>query len=350
MILNAYAVLDAFVTLLRLLLGLGVVCLALPALRRGRRTNADGVLDQKTALEDRSYLLYLLAAVLLILNLVSWPLFYLLLQSYVSEWPGLMCIYGVTRIGTGSLGPSRFLPDLIALLQVLKPILVFLTGAWVVLYALNRRTRTAPLTLRVLLVVVLFGLVDVADASAEGAYLVIPKKEEVPSSGCCTAAFDRPARADSLFGAGRLPPRFRPWLNALFWEVNGCTCLALAVYAGWPILRRPGLRLLPLALTAAASWAVSLVYLVEIAAPVLLHLPLHHCPYDLIPQVPEMLVTAGLFVAGTFAAGWACVVGWLGVAAETRPLLEEQMGRILRPGAVAFAAALAMLFLELVLA
>ena len=123
------------------------------------------------------------------LNVLAWPIFYLLLQSYVTEWPGVMCIYGVTRVGAGSLGSSRFLPPLLDTLQVTKPLLVFLSGAWFALHLVDRRTRTAPLTGRVLLLLLAASLLACADAAAELAYLSIPKKEEFLSSGCCTAAF-----------------------------------------------------------------------------------------------------------------------------------------------------------------
>ena len=55
--------------------------------------------------------------------------------------------------------------------------------------------------------------------------------------------------------------------------------------------------------------AVSALFLVEIAAPRLLRLPYHHCPYDLLPRVPESVVMMGLFAAGFFAVGWAWVAG-----------------------------------------
>src|SRR3712207_9054229 len=118
MILNAYAVLDGFVSLLRLGLGLLVLGLGFSAWWTWARY-APAAEDRK-ALEDRCYLVFLLASLLLWLNVASWPIFYLLLQSYVAEWPGVMCIYGVTRIGTGSVGPSRFLPALVTTLQVTK--------------------------------------------------------------------------------------------------------------------------------------------------------------------------------------------------------------------------------------
>src|SRR5262249_2084971 len=148
MIVNGYAVLDAFVSVLRLGLGVLVVVLGLSAWRMWRHSLGP---EERTSLEDRCYLLFSLGGLLVGLTLFAWPLFYLLVESYVREWPGVMCIYGVTRIGTGSLGPSRFLPSLVTGLQVLKPALLFASGGWLVLYLVNRRTRTAPLTGRVLL-------------------------------------------------------------------------------------------------------------------------------------------------------------------------------------------------------
>src|SRR5262249_27106682 len=73
MIVNSYAVLDAFVSLLRLGLGLLVLWLSCAALRRWAR-HPQAPEDRK-ALEDRCYLLYLLAGLLLVLNVAAWPLF-----------------------------------------------------------------------------------------------------------------------------------------------------------------------------------------------------------------------------------------------------------------------------------
>ncbi len=103
MILNAYAILDTFVSLLRLPLGLLVLGLGGAAWRHSRRGASP---EDRKALEERNHLLALL---LLGLNLGSWALLYLLLQSYVPEWPGATCIYGVLLLGAGSVGSSRFL-------------------------------------------------------------------------------------------------------------------------------------------------------------------------------------------------------------------------------------------------
>jgi hypothetical protein len=347
MILNTYAVLAAFVSLLRLGLGMLVLGLGLVAWRTWRRTPPND--EGRKNLEDRSYLLFLMGGTLLALNVIAWPLFYLLLQSYVSEWPGIMCIYGVTRIGSGSLGPARHLPPLISAVQILKPALVLLSGAWFVLYLLNRRTRTAPLTGRVLLVLLAAGLLAVGDAAAELSYIAIPKREEFPSAGCCTGAFDQSTAARflpaTLIGendAGR-------WSGA-YYILNAGLILVVAVCARLWRQRLSRSGLVPLVLAAAAVVAVNAVFLVEVAAPRLIHLPYHHCPYDLVPRAPESLVAVALFLGGTFCVGWAGVAAWLGGSPETTRLLPAMVSRLLQLAAFAYLWSLVMMSVELALA
>ncbi len=79
MILNAYAVLDAFLSLLRGMIGLLVLWIGISTWSTWLR-RAPGPEGRKE-LEDRGYLLFLLAGLLLALNVLSWPVFYLLLQS-----------------------------------------------------------------------------------------------------------------------------------------------------------------------------------------------------------------------------------------------------------------------------
>ncbi len=345
MILNSYAVLDGFLSLLRLLLGLLTVGLGL-ALWRQQRINPFG--EQRQSLEDRCHLLFLMATVLVGLNVTSWPVLYLLLQSYVPEWPGVMCIYGVTRIGTESVGISRFLPPLVRGLEIVKPAQVFAGGTWFTLYLVNRHTHTAPLRGRVLLAALLVGLIAVIDAAAEVAYLVIPKKEEWLSAGCCTTALDNagPARF--------LPPalfegEYQPRLYAAYYAVNLIVVLTLIVSrAAWRKGRSKAMILL-LGL-AAISWVVNIFFLTEIAAPALLNLPEHHCPYDLLPQAPESMIAIILFVIGSFSIGWAYLANWLGNTGETRPFLPVLVGRLLTVALIGYLGSLILMSVELVLA
>jgi hypothetical protein len=348
MILNAYAVLDGFLCLLRFGLGLLVIWLGFLAYRVWSRHACAP--EERTALENRSYLLFQLAGLLLVLNVVSWPILYLLLQSYVPEWPGVMCVYGVTQIGCDSVGVSRFLPPLLKTLQATKPALVFASGAWFVLYLVNRRTRTAPLTGRVLLALLASGLLAAGDAAVEVAYLVIPKKEEVRSAGCCTEAFDGEYRIGRYHPGNLAGDDDAHWLYIAYYAVNVGMVAALGL-CGWRRHRRVANGWLAFLLFGAVvSVAVSAVFLVEAAAPRLLHLPYHHCPYDLIPKAPDSLAAIALFLGGSFSVGWACVAGWFGNDPETRRIMPRTVRRLLLLGLLGYLGSMAMMTLELALA
>jgi hypothetical protein len=316
MILNAYAVLDGFISLLRLFSGLLVIVLAAFAWRQWRRAPLP---EQRQTLEDRSYLLFLLSFLLLGLNLASWPLFYLLLQSYVPQWPDVMCIYGVTQVGKGTLGTSRFLPALVETLQFSKPALVFLTGACFVLYWINRRSISSPVLGRVLLGLFILGVVDVVDAGTELAYLVIPKNEKFPSLGCCTVS---PDSASRFVPTALIGPENHSLLYGAYYGVNLGMILLLAasLRSARPLAWR---NLLPLLAGAALSVVVNAVFLVEIAAPRILHLPEHHCPYDLVGSAPESMLSVALFLGGCFCVGWSFVARCLGRCPETAPFLPQ---------------------------
>jgi hypothetical protein len=348
MILNAYAVLVGFVSLLRLGLGLVVVWLGLSAWRMWSHRIHGG--EERKNLEDRGYLLLLLAGLLLVLNVAAWPIFYLLLQSYVPEWPGVMCIYGVTRVGTGSIGISRFLPPLVTALQTLKPALVFLSGTWFVLYLVNRRTHTAPLTGRVLVLLVAAGSLAVADAAAEVTYLRIPKKEVFLSAGCCTAVYNSEEDASRFLPRGLAGQIAEPWLYRSYYGVQ--IGMLLALWGCERLCRRrlPLAYLGPLLAGAVLSLAISAVFLVDAAAPRLLHLPDHHCPYDLVTKAPASVVAAAIYLGGCFCVGWACVAGWLGRTAESRPYLPEMLGRLLHSAFLCYLGSTLIMSAELALA
>jgi hypothetical protein len=343
LILNAYAVLDAFLTVLRLTLGLLVLALCISAWCRSRRASLP---ESQDALEDRGSLLLLLAFLLMGLNLISWPLLYLLLQSYVREWPGVMCIYGVTQVGAGSLGPSRFLPGLLNLLEATKPALVFAGGAWFVLYWLDRRTPTAALQNRVFLSLIVVGLLAVIDPVAEGAYLVIPKQERHLAAGCCAEVFDTSERASKFLPRVLFEEEERPLLSRAYYGFNAALVLTLLVSI-YRLGQGKWALLVPLLLLAALTASVSAVFLSEVAAPALLHLPFHHCPYDLVPRAPEAVLAVALFVAGTFFLGWACVAAWCGRCEETEPLLPGMVRRLLIAASYSYFASLGMMLVEL---
>ncbi len=345
MILNAYAVLDLFLVLVRFFLGLGVILGSWYSRNQGRR---GGSPEHTGHGEDSGYLVFLGAIILLGINLASWPLFYLLLQSYVTAWPGVMCIYGVTQIGSGSIGVSRLLPGLLTILQVTKPILVFVSGWWLVLHLVNRRTSTSPLKNRLLLALVLLGFLAGADAVVEAAYLIIPKTEIILSVGCCTNSFSGVGQPERFLPFSRFSPETQGGLSEAYYGLN--LAMVLALFLSTRLWRPNRMGLGVLFLGAVLSLAVNGVFLTEVAAPILLHMPQHHCPYDLPMRVPESMVAVVLFFIGNFAVGWAALAGWLCRSRETAPFLNETIGHFLALGQFGYLSSLVMLTLELYLA
>lgn len=346
MIVNAYAVLDLALSGTRLVLAALVVVLVMRALLRLHDHASE---EDRQSFEDRTYLVSLLGVLLLALNVLAWPLLYLLLVSYVEQWPGVMCVYGVTRIGAGSSGSARWLPGLLTVLQLAKPVLLFAGGAWMVLYLINRKTQTAPLATRVLAALLVLGLLGAVDASCECAYLVIPKRAESLSTGCCTTAFDDAGVGGWFFTDPVLSVSDRPALTAAYFALNGAMVLALSAAAGLPRLRRRAALLL-LGIATLPVLIVSAAFLVDVVAPCVLRLPYHHCPYDIIPMAPETILAIALFVWGTCAVGWAYVAARWGDTAESRAPLSRAVGVLLRAARFGYLASLVMITVELAIA
>jgi hypothetical protein len=280
--------------------------------------------------------LYLLAVLLAGLNIASWPVVYLLLQSYVPEWPEAMCIYGVTRVGTGSVGSARFLPALITALQWTKPAMVFLTGAWFLLSLADRHTRTGSLMNRVLAWLIALGLLAMADAVVEAAYLMIPKKEESPPLGCCAEAFATLSHVDDFSPHSVLSESLRPWLSLSFYVGSAAMISALWRWRRSVLLRGKTGWLPALLLGNLLLFTVSAAFMIEIAAPALLGIPDHHCLYDFIPNAPLGLAAIALAVVGTFSVGWACVVSWCARSPETESYLIAPLSKLALAGIVGY--------------
>lgn len=346
MLLNGYTVLSVFLCVTRLLIAVAVVAVGLSVRRMLKHSSG---IDQQQTIENRGYLLFLSASVLIALNVVSWPVLYLVLQSYVREWPAIMCIYGVTKIGAGTIGASRFLPALVTTLQWTKPLVVFVSGAGFVLYLINRRTPSGPILNRVLLALLLTGGVTVADSLVEIGYLTIPKSEVRVAGGCCTTTLEAVTQASKFTPGLRVPESQRPYLIA------ACYALNLAVMAGLllnVLQPRRGNGPLTWLLYAGAllSIPVSLLYLVEIAAPAILGLPFHHCAYDLISVAPESTLAVGLFLLGCFSVGWSWVAGRFGRCDQTQGFLQEHVARLRFIAMYGYAGAMLLISIEVLLA
>lgn len=336
LILNGYSLLALFVGAVELALGGFVAWTSIAALAR-RRAAGEG-LDA-----SRFTLPALAAGVLLGVSVAGWPLLYLMLDSYVPQWIDVMCIQGVAKIGSRSVGAAAWLPTLVQALQVTKPLLVFAMGAALLLHLSNRATRTDPLTGRLTRLLAAAGLLAVLDASAQIAYVTIPKQEQSLADGCCVIATSFVGSESSAEATTR-----RRLLAAGFF-------VSTVAMAAWSFAAARGSALssrsaLPLFAATVASLPLGVIFLREVAAPAFLGRPDHACAYCLVSKAPFGLVAAVSYLLGAFATGWACVLRLAGTTDETREALPERSARLLRVGCAGWLVAAVVTAVPLVVA
>ncbi len=300
MIVNKYSVLSLFVDSLGLALAAVLAITASWAARRIRRTHAE--LDASRA-EQSIHLATLVATVCLAILVIGWPLLYAMLDSFVPEIPGAMCIYGVTKV----------MPVANALVQAARPVLIFLLGAWLLLESMHRQSGLPERRSRgMIALAVLAGLL----AAGQGTeiYYIVKVDSLNPVSCCCCGA-----------GSAKLQPAtyYLPWDQA---GGTGRTIIGGLFFAGLPLLavwmlieaRRGARRSKRLAwaesalllVAAVGLGSVALLALAEVLAPLLMRLPFHHCLYCLLfnGRAPDAPLIMGNLAVGIFAAGWAAVL------------------------------------------
>ncbi len=286
MSLDAFSVVVAFLALVEVALGVSLVAAATRSARAGS--------DESVAAANSR--LALTAGTLLAVAVVSCPLLYLLLESWVPRWPGIMCVEGVRRIGTASAGASGWLPSLLATLDLTKPAVVLIAGAWLILRradALHRRTATT--------VAVILGLVAMLDGAAQAAYVTI-EKEAVPAvGGCCTIL--GPGETGSS-ATSFVATHARAWFPVGSIAM-GAAALALRRLAGAGRSRTVLVALL--ATTALVAVPFGAAFLRDVAGPVALGLPLHRCAWCALAEAPETMAGTVLYGAAVLATAWASV-------------------------------------------
>ena len=291
--------------------------------------------EERTLLEDRSYLVLLILAIVLMMRLINWPLFYATLQSFITDVEGAMCIFGVTQVKPGL---TRFL-------ELLKPINFFLIGGWLLLHFLDRGTKTSPLMRRKLLLLSVIGLFVLFDSIGDILLMIRIVPESLVS--CCTTITDilnRPTRAtpESIFG-----PEYAQPLQALFFITHLALMGFIGVTLKSKIFRRPILGLL--FLFSLLNAILFLLSQIEVFAPRMMHLPFHHCLYCLWQYVPDSIIMYLLFILGTFSVGWAFTTDLFGKIGEASDLLPNYLRKIYWFAFFFLSAFLVMLIIHLLL-
>jgi Ca2+/Na+ antiporter len=194
-----------------------------------------------------------------------------------------------------------------------------------------------------LLALLICGTLAIVDSGAELAYLGIPKKEEFQATGCCPLSSADRSQVPSAFNEsdGRI-------VEAAFFATSLGMALALLQVSRNAILTE--MASFALAAAGALTFLVGREFLIEVGAPVALHLPYHHCPYDLIGGASETLLGIGAFAWGTLSVGWVCLASRYARDAETERVLPAIVGRIAFIGFCCYLSAASMAAVELTLA
>jgi hypothetical protein len=242
-----------------------------------------GTQEEQHSSELRYYLLGMIGMIVLAARLLNVPIFFWMLQSLVPYCPGAMCVYGVVNVGSPY--------STIALL--LKLILPFIYGLWIILEVANRRQPLMPFT-RNLARSFLVALVPLVLVDSAVDVLLVSSIRPVYAP-CCSSVYDidPPFSPSAVLG---------PEIGMLIVLFTICLSLVL-ISVQWFSERSKHLPIVTFIL----SITVALLYLVTLhdtLAPLVLGLPDHHCPYCLFQEFPDTAIFAGLFWIGVATAGW----------------------------------------------
>ncbi len=332
MIVNAYSV---SMLLIAILTGLLAMILGPLSFRVYQRWDGDLSGEERTAEENRSYLLLLIAIVILYIRLLTSPLFYATLQSYLPSVQGAMCIFGVTQLH----------PTLSGVAQVLKPLVLLLIGGWLLLNRLDRTSETVPFFRRKFLYLALISPVVLADSVVD-LFIFTGFRVETDVT-CCTGFFDLPGRATALLSVSLLGPGYASYMMPLYY-VSGISLLSCMILSYLFSRRRSftvGIartRFLVLSgtnvLLSIVNAVVTVLTLFEVIAPRVMKLPNHHCIYCLWQSAPLSIPATALFAMGTMAPIWAFLLYTMGRHEETIQPLQTDLKKLYLLGICCIAA------------
>ncbi|MCL4456289.1 MAG: hypothetical protein M1147_03925 [Nitrospirae bacterium] len=312
MILNAFTIIMLFITVLTGVLAIPLGILSFKVYQRWGNALYD---EEKTAIINRSYLLGLMATVILFVRLLSWPLFYAALQSYVPDVHGAMCIFGVTRLQPGLTG----------IVQVLKPLVFFSIGAWLLLNRLDRATETSPLFRRKFLFLSIVSVMIIMDSAGDLIYLTGFDVKTFVS--CCTTYFDLPERPTAVITESLLGKGYDSYMLPLYY-LSGALFIAFQ-FISYHRMRKGFSHSIKIGIIgfiiAVINAVITVLAMFEVIAPEVMNMPLHRCIYCMWQYSPHSILMTALFIIGTFSPGWSLILNIAGRDKETTATLERYL-------------------------
>jgi len=296
-----------------------------------------------TKRENDLYLLFWLGTVLLIIRLLSWPFFYLVLHSFVSEVVGAMCIYGATKL----------LPRLTLFLESSKVLLFFCGMLWLLLFRLERLNETngakraKAVSTMLLLLAFCSGL---ALFESGGSVILWIRSSAELAVSCCTTITDIPNRFTVWIPETLLGNQYELPLWFAYFGINGVLlvfgCLGLAQFA------KRGIRpswLVFLSFSALLAGGVTLLATIELIAPHLMGLSFHHCIYCFIQTTVDGALILLLVITGTFLLAALTPIYLLAHSWTEERLLGNVLSRCMVIGLLGFGGSLVMVSVHLLL-
>lgn len=339
MIVNIYTITMLFVAFLSLSLGIFLFYTTAKTL-----ISFTSILptETKSRFEKRGYLIFLAACVTIFIRMIVWPWFYFMLQSFVSEIPGAMCMFGVTQV----------LPSTVTFLQIIKPNSFFIMGGWLLCYYVDKSTPTAPLGRKNLFFLLIVCGVLLADGIGDIYYVI--RMKPLMSVSCCATFFDVPLRPSAMIPQAIFGKNFQKILFIVYYVTNIILIALLFTslskkWASLASLRKSVLY---------SQYAIGIINIpvviytyIEIIAPRLMQLPYHHCIYcfmgnGMVPDAPIML---GLFVIGTFTIGWMGILRLTCIKGAAQPVTERLLSKVNNVSVFCFLASIIMVTIHLIL-
>jgi len=309
-------------TLILLFIAAVTGLLALPigylALKTYVQTGKTVTEEERDSLEDRSYLLLMIAAVVLAVKLGEWPLFYVTLQSVIPHIHGAMCIFGVMQ--------AR--PVLSGVVQLLKPLVFFGIGGWLILRRLGPVFEFSPLFRTKHLLLAAISLFIFMDSAMDLLYFT--SFDTGADVACCTTVFDLAEGKQAALTASLIGKGYDRVLLPLYFFTN----IMMLAYLAYSFITVAVGKLLLLrtraagAVLAAINAVITIAALFEVISPRAMDLPYHHCIYCMWQYAPPSVVMTAFFVIGAFSPGWALMLAVVGRQSADDALLSEYQRKL----------------------
>lgn len=317
MILNAFSITEVFLGMLSAILMIWCGFFSFILFRK-RKTRIS--LEQKNRIEGQTYLLLLIAVVVLIVRLLNWPFFYATLQSFISDIEGAMCIFGVTQIR----------PLFTKFQEILKPLVFFFIGAWLLVHKLDQDTKTSPLMGRKLLFLSLLSIMVVVDAIGDVVLIMTVKPGILVS--CCTTVADILSRPTRTVPQTLLGPAYEQLLKNLYF-ISHLILMGFIGYFLWlkkldTLSRSRKLFLFFTMILALINGFIFVLSQIESIAPKMMGLPYHHCLYCQWQYVPDSIIMYILFILGTFSVCWGFTTVAIGEKGEAKVHLPQYLKKL----------------------